>query len=380
MRLLIALLLVSGACAFINHVPSRSMKCSLSMSKANDAIPKTSLSDKWTTFHSQFSKSINAKVLPALLGASLSLFTLSPMDVANAARSGGRSGGASFRAPRSMGSGTSLRGSSRGYSGGGYSRGYGPSINIMPSPFFSPFGFGYYGMGFGGGGGLTNLILLGAIAYVVLNNFSRVGGADFGDDDDMGALGNGATVMKLQIAMSTDWAEPGNTIETLTRLAEKNNALSGRRELASLLSESSLALLRRSKDWNACAYEGEKFMFGPSKAEPYFQNLAIRERSKFEEETPSDMMLVKSAANSNSQPTEMVVSLLVALRGSSTAYTESVRSVGDAKKMLQNLAADALTDEGNNVMAVEILWTPSEPGNVLTERDLIEDYPELIKF
>jgi len=50
------------------------------------------------------------------------------------------------------------------------------------------------------------------------------------------------------------------------------------------------------------------------------------------------------------------------------------------KKCLQGLAADALTDEGENIMAVEVLWTPSEPGTVISERDIVEDYPELLRL
>ena len=44
------------------------------------------------------------------------------------------------------------------------------------------------------------------------------------------------------------------------------------------------------------------------------------------------------------------------------------------------MAADALSDNGENIMAVEVLWTPSEPGSVITERAIIEDYPELIRL
>ena len=58
----------------------------------------------------------------------------------------------------------------------------------------------------------------------------------------------------------------------------------------------------------------------------------------------------------------------------------SVRSLAEAKACLQGLAADALTDDGDNVMAVELMWTPSESGVTISQRELIEDYPELIKF
>merc|ERR1712146_841128 len=150
--------------------------------------------------------------------------------------------------------------------------------------------------------------------------------------------------------------------------------MTNRNDLARLLSESSLALLRRVNDWDSAAYEGERFLMGPTKAEPYFQRLAVGERSKFERETigESRVMIKDSNDRSVSQPTEMVVSLVVAMRGQSTGYASSVRSLAEVKACLQGLAAD--------VMAVELMWTPSESGVTISERELIEDYPELIKF
>ena len=68
------------------------------------------------------------------------------------------------------------------------------------------------------------------------------------------------------------------------------------------------------------------------------------------------------------------------MKGQSSAYSNSVRSLAEVKRCLQGLAADALTDEGDNVMAVELLWTPSERGNTISKRELIQDYPELINF
>ena len=130
-----------------------------------------------------------------------------------------------------------------------------------------------------------NVLVLGFIAYTVFNALSnRVGGADFSDDGgSVSSLGSGATVMKLQIAMSSNWAEENNIMETLTRLAERNSAMTSRNDLARLLSESSLALLRRVNDWDSAAYEGERFMMGPQKAEPFFQRLAVGERGQVRE-------------------------------------------------------------------------------------------------
>ena len=112
---------------------------------------------------------------------------------------------------------------------------YTPMYTPFYSPMFSPFG------GFN-----LQLLLLGAGAYFIYTALSnRAGGSDFSNSEEGGALGTGATVMKVQIALESDWAERSNIMNTLSMLAEKNSALSGREDIAKLLSEASLALLRK---------------------------------------------------------------------------------------------------------------------------------------
>ena len=195
-----------------------------------------SMSSKKDEFGNLASK-LKAKFVPALLGAGLMIASTGGPDSAEAL-SGGRSGGASFRGGGGGGyRAAPMRSSSRGYSGGGYRGG----VSMMPPimPMYSPYGYGGFGMGFMPIN--FNVLALGLVAYVVFNALSnRVGGSDFSDDGMTGSLGSGATVMKLQIAMSSDWAEDNNVMEALTRLAERNSAMSNRSDLARLLSESCL--------------------------------------------------------------------------------------------------------------------------------------------
>lgn len=332
--------------------------------------------------HMDIFDKMKKSLVPIILGASLLL--VDPMN-ADAARSGGRSGGSSFRGGGGGGGGgyrsspgrssTQLRSSS----GSGY---YQQPRVIMPMPMmpmYSPFGFG--GMGIVPYMPINlNLLILGGAAfaiYTVLSN--RAGGSDFSNSEEGGSLGSGATVMKVQVALESDWAEKGNIMNTLSMLAEKNAAMSGRGDIAKLLSEASLALLRKKSDWNSAAYESELFRSSGQAAEPAFQKLAIKERAKFEEETSSIASI--RASDIGSTPTQVVVSIVVALRGKSSAYMpQNLRTISDVSACLQGLAADALTDDGNNIMAVEVLWTPSEIGNTISSRELIEDYPELIRL
>ena len=44
----------------------------------------------------------------------------------------------------------------------------------------------------------------------------------------------------------------------------------------------------------------------------------------------------------------------------------------------QALAGDAMVERGQLLVAAEVLWTPSEGDEVLTKRDVLLDYPELM--
>lgn len=223
-----------------------------------------------------------------------------------------------------------------------------------------------------------SVLFLGIGAYVLYNVLSnRIGGSDFSNDGDSGSLGQGASVMKLQVSMSADWAKNGNIMQTLADLSSRSGNISGRSQISSLLSDASLSLLRKSDDWTSASFEGESFN-GASKAEPSFQRIAISERSKFENENTSPRSSSSSIVQGAS--TEAVVSIIVAVRGRSDALKTSASSVGNIKTILQTLASEALTDDGENIMGVEILWTPNEPGETLSERDIISDYPELMRL
>ena len=121
-------------------------------------------------------------------------------------------------------------------------------ITVMPmyTPFYSPFGFSP--LGFGGFMPINfNVLLIAGIAYVVYTSLkNRTGGSDFtGDGIESGSLGSGATVLKIQVALNSDWASSNNVMNTLSRLADKNSAMNGRNDLATLLNDASLALLRK---------------------------------------------------------------------------------------------------------------------------------------
>jgi hypothetical protein len=53
-------------------------------------------------------------------------------------------------------------------------------------------------------------------------------------------------------------------------------------------------------------------------------------------------------------------------------------SIAKTKDVLSSIASDCLVDGGQCVNAVEVFWTPGEPNEVLSSRDVVLDFPEII--
>jgi uncharacterized membrane protein len=53
-------------------------------------------------------------------------------------------------------------------------------------------------------------------------------------------------------------------------------------------------------------------------------------------------------------------------------------SMAGTQAVLNSIASNCLVDEGNVVNAVELFWTPGEPSETLSSKDLIVDFPELV--
>jgi uncharacterized membrane protein len=53
-------------------------------------------------------------------------------------------------------------------------------------------------------------------------------------------------------------------------------------------------------------------------------------------------------------------------------------SISKTKDVLSSIASNCMVEEGECLNAVEIFWSPSEPNESMSKRDLIVDFPELI--
>jgi uncharacterized membrane protein len=192
--------------------------------------------------------------------------------------------------------------------------------------------------------------------------------------EEAGPLGKGMTVCKLQVALEAPDRKGFSILGQINNKVERTNTNSPA-GLASLVSEVCLALLRKSDDWvSACSstttFQGRS---APGQAESLFNKMATAELSKFEKE-----YYPPPGSDPAGPATLVVVSILCALRGDRTSFGNVGGDSQEVRKALTMLAADVSLERGELLVGAEVLWTPSEPDEVLTKRDLILDYPELM--
>ena len=297
-----------------------------------------------------------------VIGLVLTL-VFSQADAAMAARSGGRMGGGSFRMP------------SRTYTsptrspGGGYYRGGGFGF-----PFLIPF------FGFGGFGSLFTILIFIAIANFLVSSFRR---ATAGDEFENYSDNPTVSVARVQVGLL---AEARSLQTDLDRIAENadTGSAAGR---VQLLQETTLSLLRHPEYWSYGAAQSEQARL--DSAEAKFNQYALTERSKFSEETLSnynnqliskDVQTSLPVSDTNGElvtqkpeaPGEyIVVTIIVGTQGKLILPT--INSTEDLRRALSQMGSIS----SEQLLAVEVLWTPQASGDTLTSDDMIAEYPDV---
>ncbi|MBD2513529.1 DUF1517 domain-containing protein [Nostoc sp. FACHB-973] len=293
---------------------------------------------------------------------------LSHADGALAA-SGGRIGGGSFRVP-----------SSRTYTprtyappGGG---GYYPGGGGFGFPFIIPF----WGIG-GGFGGLFSILIFLAIANFLVQSFRRVSS---GETEEAGYSTNSSvSVTRLQVGLLAQARDLQNELNHIAETADTNSP-EGRAEI---LQEASLALLRHPEYWVYAGGDTQQARL--NSAEAQFNRLSLAERSKFSEETLTNVnnqlkaALAKEAlpaADELDNPTRLItegpgeyiiVTLLAATLGKSEM--PKINSADDLRQALRQIGSIP----GDKLLAIEVLWTPQAEGDTLTSDDVLANYSDL---
>mmetsp|Transcript_19578 Transcript_19578/g.18784 ORF Transcript_19578/g.18784 Transcript_19578/m.18784 type:complete len:262 (-) Transcript_19578:75-860(-) len=194
--------------------------------------------------------------------------------------------------------------------------------------------------------------------------------------EEEGALGKGITVGKVQVALSAlDRTSSTSIFKTLEQASREGGSSSSPQQLSKLANKVCLALLRKSDEWVGACSESQWFSANDdTKAESAFNDYANREAAKFEKE----YIPGSDSEETPGGPTTVVVSLVIEIKGDDTKFDGAGYSITGTNEVLSSIAGDALVDDGYCVNAVEVFWTPSERDEVLTSRDVIVDFPELI--
>ena len=304
------------------------------------------------------------------IGRALSVFALLAALVVMpaVALAGPRSGGSfSGRSGFRSGGGFSMPRGSSGY-GSGYSGGH--SFFFLPS-----FGWGWGGMGYGGGfGSLLVLGVLGFAAFSLIRAVRRTrgGGGWFQNQDDDDVAPGRGYVYRLQIALGRS---ARGIQDRLARFAEEGDT-STEAGLASLLQQTSLELLREKDSIRYAAAEGS----GPmslTNAETKMNGLSLAERSRYQVErvrsADGAVRRASEAAEEGKEALEyVVVTLIVATRNPADGF----KSVGD-RADLERLLAQLGSASPDGLLGLEVVWTPADPNDSMTETDLMTTYPDL---
>jgi uncharacterized membrane protein len=315
--------------------------------------------------------------LAAILGlVVLVLFiALAPVVALAGPRSGASFGGRQgFRSPSS----SSMP---RSYSGGGRNYG-GPSYGGGTNFFFLP-GFGGYG-GYGGGVGLFGTIFVlaavgigAAMVFRAVRTHRRAAaqgdGGYWTDDGDDAAVAPGrAYFYKLQLALGRS---ARSIQDRLSEFAARGDTTT-ETGLASLLQQSALEILRHKDSVRYAAAEAR----GPmtlTNAETAMNGVSLAERSRFQVERmrAADGRTARSdaPAEEGKEALELVVVTLVA---ATRTKLERFRPVGNAEEL-----AALLSELGGipptGLLGLEVIWTPADANDSMTETDVMTTYPEL---
>jgi len=188
--------------------------------------------------------------------------------------------------------------------------------------------------------------------------------------EEDGPLGKGITVGKVQVALMTSDRSKNSIFGTLKRITD--DAGSTQYDLACMAQAVCLDLLRRSDDWVAASSTSKWFKESDSgRAESTFNDWANRETVKFENEYIPD-------TKEKGAPTTVVVSVLIEICGDNTDFEGAGFSIAETREVLQSIASNVMVEDGDFVNAVEIFWAPGDSEEVLSQQDLIIDFPELV--
>lgn len=180
------------------------------------------------------------------------------------------------------------------------------------------------------------------------------------------------TVSLLQIALSSN----ADHIQQALSELSLNTDTSTESGLVSLMQESALILLRNESSWTHVLSSSSSLDI--EGAESAFDKLSIVERSKFSSESLSNVDgTLKTRTTASSDDDELayyiVVTLIVGTADDKPLF-EKINTETALREALLQLAS--MRDD--YLMKLELLWTPQQAGEYLTDEELLLEYTKIV--
>jgi uncharacterized membrane protein len=265
----------------------------------------------------------------------------------------------------------------RSYSSPGYGYGGGSHFIFLP-------GWGWGGYGFGGGfGSIGTLLVLGVVGYSVFAiaravRRSRQGGdsawssGEGGVDDGVEVAPGRAYVYKVQVGLGRSARGVQQRLEQFA----SNGDTESEAGLAALLQQSALELLRQKDSIRYASAEAN----GPlslTNAETKMNGLALAERSRFSVERVRSaggrVNRASDAAVESREVLELVLVTMIVATRTPLASFKPVRTHDEVEALLSELGGVS----PGGLLGLEVVWTPADPDDSMTETDVMTTYPEL---
>ena len=251
-----------------------------------------------------------------------------------------------------------------------------PGFGFLPFllPFLGWGGGGGGGFGFGGIFGL--LIILGIVVLVgrvLLRNLAAARRDRLDDSPSASLGGNRYAVVKCQLALLSTARSLQRDLQTSANAATTDTVAG----LGAALQDVVMALMRHSDYWRYATVQVQHAATLDD-AERTFNQVVGQERAKLTEELTVNVEGVRRRASaserapSNEVGQYLVVTLIVA-----TGYPEFTAYQTPSPKDLEATLQRLGTLLSSDLLALEVMWSPENPDDTLTEDELIAEYPEL---
>jgi uncharacterized membrane protein len=227
-----------------------------------------------------------------------------------------------------------------------------------------------YGGGSSVGSALFGLVMVLAFLDALKN---ALGG---GKESGLRVGADRVSVVKIQIGLLGLARQLQLDLEDIAERADTSTT----EGLHYVLEETVLALLR-NPEYCVYGYATSTVVDGPEKAEEAFNELSMDERGKFDEETlvnvnerrKKTQTTVASASDGTDRSINeyILVTIIAACDGG--LKVPNVADGAELRTALKRVGAIRV----EALQAVEVLWTPQEEGDTLSEDELLRDYPQL---